>query len=69
MALFVIDGVPGAGKTYYAVWLLLTRYFKRLPEYTVLQTLVFFLRPKEKPSYVLDKDCVIITNIDQKSVV
>ena len=68
MALFVIDGVPGAGKTFYAVWLLLSRYFKRLPKYTVLQTFFFFLRPAEKPSYVLDKDCIVITNIDQLSL-
>jgi zona occludens toxin (predicted ATPase) len=65
MAIFVIEGVPGSGKTYYAVWMLLLRYFKRIPTYTKLQTLFFFLRPKEKPAYVLDKDCVLITNIDQ----
>jgi len=49
MAVRIIEGVPGSGKTYYAVRHLAKSYFK-----------------KEKDgSYVLDKPCTIITNIDQ----
>jgi len=68
MALRVIDGVPGSGKTFYAVWHLAFKYFKKEPRYTFLQelfyTLFSFLRPPVEQKYILDKDCLIITNID-----
>lgn len=73
MALRIIDGVPGAGKTYYAVWHLIYNYFKKVfleekPEYgfwvNLLYALLPFLAPVRKYEYQLDKDCLIITNID-----
>jgi len=49
MALRVIDGVPGSGKTFYAVRHLAKNYFKKDAETGV---------------YELARDCIIITNID-----
>ncbi|MCI5156926.1 MAG: hypothetical protein D3906_00530 [Candidatus Electrothrix sp. AUS1_2] len=49
MAQRVIAGVPGSGKTYYAVWHLAEHYFKKDDETGV---------------YELVRDCTIITNID-----
>lgn len=49
MALRVIDGVPGSGKTFYAVWHLALNYFKKDDKTGV---------------YELSRDCIIITNID-----
>jgi hypothetical protein len=49
MALRVIDGVPGSGKTFYAVRHLALHYFRKSP----LTGL-----------YHLDRDCLIVTNID-----
>ncbi|MCI5157325.1 MAG: hypothetical protein D3906_02605 [Candidatus Electrothrix sp. AUS1_2] len=68
MALRVIEGVPGSGKTFYAVWHLAMNYFKKVPGYTRLQTFFYFLlpflRPPVEQKYVLNRDCLIITNID-----
>ncbi len=49
MALRVIEGVPGAGKTFYAVWHLAQHYFKKDDKTGV---------------YALSKECTIVTNID-----
>jgi hypothetical protein len=48
MALRVIDGVPGSGKTFYAVDHLAKNYFKKTQD----------------GSYKLVRECTIITNID-----
>ncbi len=49
MAIRVIEGVPGSGKTFYAVWHLAKNYFKK---------------DKKTGVYTLFQDCTIITNID-----
>ena len=68
MALRVIEGVPGSGKTFYAVWHLAYKYFKKVPHYSFLQSFFYailpFLRPPIEQKYVLNKECLIITNID-----
>ncbi len=68
MALRVIEGVPGSGKTFYAVWHLAVTYFKKVPHYTFIQVFFYtifpFLRPPVEQEYILAKDCLIITNID-----
>jgi hypothetical protein len=68
MALRVIEGVPGSGKTFYAVWHLALNYFRKVPHYTVIQvffyTILPFLRPPGEQKYIPAKDCLIITNID-----
>lgn len=48
MALRIIEGVPGSGKTYYAVRHLAKSFYKKQKDGT----------------YILDKPCTIITNID-----
>jgi len=48
MAIRIIEGVPGSGKTYYAV-----RHVAK----------TFFTKKKDG-SYVLTKPCTLITNID-----
>lgn len=48
MAIRIIEGVPGSGKTYYAVRHLAKTYFKK----------------NEDGVYLLNKPCVLITNIE-----
>lgn len=48
MAVRLIDGVPGGGKTYYAVRHLAKTYFRK----------------NDEGFYEIDKPCVIVTNID-----
>ena len=73
MALRIIEGVPGAGKTFYAVWHLAKHYFKKIfkddePIYgfflNLLYALLPFLKPKRAFSYELSRDCTIVSNID-----
>ena len=49
MALYIIDGKPGSGKTYYAVYHLLKKYYKNIDGNYVLD---------------LKKNAVVITNIE-----
>jgi hypothetical protein len=73
MALRIIEGVPGAGKTFYAVWHLARNYFKKVfkdeePVYgfflNLLYALLPFLKPTRACSYELARECTIISNID-----